>query len=384
MPERAQSQNDSNGPSGAERQGAASRSGPAVIARSAPLGKAAATRRPRRSSLLCAGALAFACSTLPSRAHAQPAPSPAASDAGNLDLARSVAVTGREAFNAGDFETALALFRRAYSLYAAPTVVLYEARTLEKMGHLIEALEAYGRTALIPVPPSAPAQFAEAIAAAHEEGEALKTRIPTLEVAIHGAVASDVDLFVTINGRAMNASELGVAQPINPGTYRIVGSLGADRRATADLTLLASQHRRVVLSLAPGAPLSASPAATAAVDSSAPEGRTIPLIAYIAGGVGVAGVGAGVLTGVLANNKYEEAEKLCVDHQCQAGTPGLDAVDAFRTWRMVSSISYGVGAAGIAAGVVLWLTASDDAEAGQVGHIQPWGTAKTAGIRGTF
>jgi hypothetical protein len=59
-------------------------------------------------------------------------------------------------------------------------------------------------------------------------------------------------------------------------------------------------------------------------------------------------------------------------------------VDAFRTWRLVSSVSYGVGAAGIAAGVVLWLTASDDADSGQVGSIEPWGNAKAAGIRGTF
>src|SRR5438105_2006015 len=70
----------------------------------------------------------------------------------SLDLARSVAVTGREAFNAGDYETALALFRRAYTLYPAPTVVLYEARTLEKMGLLLEAVDAYVRTTQIAVP----------------------------------------------------------------------------------------------------------------------------------------------------------------------------------------------------------------------------------------
>jgi len=87
---------------------------------------------------------------------------------------------------------------------------------------------------------------------------------------------------------------------------------------------------------------------------------------------------------VLANKKYDDAERECPERQCAAGSPGLDAVDAFRTWRMVSSVSYGVGAAGIAAGVVLWLTASDDDESGQVGKIEPWGTANTAGIRGTF
>jgi tetratricopeptide (TPR) repeat protein len=385
MIERAPRQNGSSGLSGNLRRSSPPRGLSSELVRSAARPQADTSRgRRRRGSLLCVGAIAFACSAAPSSAHAQAAPPAAPNDGGNLDLARSVAVTGREAFNAGDYETALTLFRKAYSLYAAPTVVLYEARTLEKMGHMIEALDAYSRTALIPVPSNAPAQFAEAIAAAHEEGEALRARIPTLEISIRGALASDPDLFVTINGRAMNAAELGRPQRLNPGTYRIVGSIGADRRATADLTLLPSQKRRVELTLSPQPQLSASAAATTPIDTAPVEHGHIPVIAYVAGGVGVAGIGAGVITGMLANHKYEQAEQLCEDHRCPAGTPGLDAVDAFRTWRMVSSISYGVGAAGIAAGVVLWLTASDDAEAGQVGSIQPWGTAKTAGIRGTF
>jgi hypothetical protein len=384
MIERAPRQNGC-GLSGSVRRSPPPRGVSLESSRHAPCPEAGAPRlRRRRSALLCVGAIAFACSAVPRSAHAQAAAPTTTNDAGNLDLARSVAVTGREAFNAGDYETALALFRRAYSLYAAPTVVLYEARTLEKMGHMLEALDAYSRTALIPVPANAPAQFAEAIAAAREEGEALSARIPTLEVSVRGVLGSDPDLFVTINGRAMNASELGRPQRLNPGTYRIVGSIGADRRATADLTVLPSQKRRIELSLAPQAQLSASAGATAPIDTAPAEHGHIPLIAYVAGGVGVAGISVGVITGVLANHKYEEAEQLCKDHRCPAGTPGLDAVDAFRTWRMVSSISYGVGAAGIAAGVVLWLTAGEDGEAGQVGSIQPWGTAKTAGIRGTF
>jgi len=34
--------------------------------------------------------------------------------------------------------------------------------------------------------------------------------------------------------------------------------------------------------------------------------------------------------------------------------------------------------------VVLWLTASEHTDKTQVGSIEPWGTAKAAGIRGTF
>jgi tetratricopeptide (TPR) repeat protein len=320
----------------------------------------------------------------PGLAHAQTSP---ATESTNLDVARSIAVSGREAFNAGDYDTALAMFRKAYELYPAPTVVLYQARTLEKMGLLIEASEAYSRTTRISVPTNAPAQFAEAIAAAREEGAALIQRIPTLTVELRGVRPDDPRMSVMLNSRPLDLTQLSQPQRLNPGTYRIVASVGSERQFDNEVALVIGQNRRVTINLgvAPdplGIESGIAPAGTVGAEPA--TRRSTPILAYVAGGVGLAGVGAGVVTGLLANGKYDDAERLCEDHRCGAGTPGLDAVDAFRTWRMVSSVSYGVGAAGIAAGVVLWLTASDEVEVGQGRSLQPWGTANTAGVRGTF
>lgn len=319
-----------------------------------------------------------------SPALAQPSVAGATSEAANLDLARSVAVTGREAFNAGDYETALALFRRAHSLFPAPTVVLYEARTLEKMGLLLESVEAYARITRVPLADDAPEQFEEAVEAARSEGDAVRARIPTLILEVRGS--SEPGLLVSLNGQALAPEDLGRARSLNPGTYRILGFVGKEQRASVEVTLVAGQTRRIQLDLVRlDSPLDASDAAAGEVDATSVERRRpIPLLAFLAGGVGVVGVGAGVISGVLANSKYSEAERLCEDRRCTSNTPGTEALDAFRTWRMVSSVSYGVGAAGIAAGIVLWLTASDDDETGQVGHIEPWGTGKTVGVRGTF
>lgn len=333
----------------------------------------------RYRTALCAGSLSLSalCLTAPLQA-AEP-------EAQSLDLARNVAVTGREAFNVGDYETALALFRRAYALFPAPTIGLYEARTLEKLGLLIEAVETYSKLTRLPVSESAPLQFAEAIDAAREEGEALRARIPMLTLELRGASAEDPALAVTVNGSAMNAADLGRGQNINPGTYHIVAMLDGQQRASADVTLVPGQSRRVELNVAM-TPLAAAaaPEGIASVELDSGSSRRIPALAYVAGGIGIAGVATGVITGLMANDRYAEAEDLCENRSCVAGTSGPDAVDAFRTWRLVSSVSYGVGAAGIAAGVVLWLTASDADEPGQTGSIEPWGTAKAAGIRGTF
>jgi hypothetical protein len=307
----------------------------------------------------------------------------------SLDLARSVAVTGREAFNAGDYETALALFRRAYTLYPAPTVVLYEARTLEKMGLLLEAVEAYVRTTQIAVPSDAPGQFAEAIAAARQEERALRVRIPTLTLRVDGVSANDPTLKVSINGRAIGAAQLGQAQRLNPGTYRITGAISGDRSDTAEVVLVVSQKASVSLnlvapSLSPPPPVVLRSASGASDTPATASGTSLRLAAYISGGVGIVGLAGGLVTGLMAVKKHSEAEKDCENHVCPPDGQGTGAVDDFRAMRTVSTVFYGVGAAGVAAGVVFWLLAPDSPAASQAYALAPWSDARTVGVQGAF
>ena len=305
----------------------------------------------------------------------------------NQDLARSVAVTGREAFNAGDYETALALFRRAYTLYPAPTVVLYEARTLEKMGLLLEAVEAYVRTTQISIPSGAPEQFAEAIAAARQEERALRLRIPTLTLRVEGVSGNDPNLKVSINGRAIGAAQFGQAQRLNPGTYRITGSIGGDRSDTAEVVLSESQKASVVLNLAPPslsppAPVIRSISAEPN-DAPAASGSSLRMAAYISGGIGLAGLGAGVVTGLMSVSKHEQADQECDDGVCIADGNGPGLVEDFRSLRTVSTVFYGVGAAGLAAGITFWLLAPSDPDPSQAA-IAPWISGRTLGVQGSF
>lgn len=303
----------------------------------------------------------------------------------NLDLARSVAVTGREAFNAGDYETALALFRRAYTLYPAPTVVLYEARALDKLGLLVEAVQAYERTAHMPVDRGSPAQFAEALAAAEEEGKKVQASIPSLTIQTTGVRSDEPQLKVSLNERHLGLEKVGLPQPLNPGRYRVSASVSAERVAQADVVLRRGQHATVVLDL-PEASSSSRALSTngLAVESTTSSSEaSVPFLAYAAGGVGVVGIGSGVIAGLIASGKHSEAEEHCPNGECAPGSEGLAAAGSFRTLRTVSTVSYGVGAAGVAVGLLLWLTA-DDEESLVTGSIEPWGSANTAGIRGTF
>jgi hypothetical protein len=340
----------------------------------------------------CAALMAGLLLQAPS-AHADPTPAsdpPLAEGSSgtnaSLDLARSVAVTGREAFNAGDYETALALFRRAYTLYPAPTVVLYEARSLEKLGRLLEAVEAYARTTQTSVGQDAPAQFAEAIAQAHQEERSLRARIPTLTLKVAGVSPNDPNLKVTMNGRAIGAAQLGQAQRLNPGTYRIAGSISPDRTDHSELKLAEGQNVAVVLNLAAPSPTPPAPvlASVTPVATEAHSTNDLRVYAYVAGGVGVAGLGTGLVTGLMSASKHSEADRLCPNHLC-TGANVPSAVNSFRSLRTVSTVFYGVGAAGLAAGVVLWLvSAPDTTETPRARGLEPWSDARSAGVQGTF
>jgi hypothetical protein len=83
------------------------------------------------------------------------------------------------------------------------------------------------------------------------------------------------------------------------------------------------------------------------------DGRRVG--ALIAGGVGVAGLALGGITGAMALSKSSTIREHCVGAICDE--EGKAAADAVKVPATLSSIGFGLGAAGIGAGVVLWLTA---------------------------
>jgi tetratricopeptide (TPR) repeat protein len=307
-------------------------------------------------------------------------PAAFADDKTSLDLARSVAVAGREAYNAGDYTTALDLFRRAYGIYPAPTLSLYEARSLVKLGRLQEADEALQRTLALPIDPAAPAQFGEAVETARQERRALSSRIPSLTVHIRGLAAGERGLRLSLNQQPLDANLVGRSFPIDPGAYSIEASTPEGLSDTVQIEVVEGRQVEAVLDLARPGPATAQVALAEAPPSGA---GWQPALAYTALGLGVAGLATGVVTGVMAGSKHTEALELCPDERCPPGSKGEDALDSFRSLRTVSTVAYGVGAAGITAGLILWLSLPD-AKADEVSTIQPWLTARSAGIQGVF
>jgi hypothetical protein len=82
-------------------------------------------------------------------------------------------------------------------------------------------------------------------------------------------------------------------------------------------------------------------------------------LGLVSGGVGLVGVGIGTGFGLLSMSKHSQAHSACPDPTCPAGGNGpalwRDAVNAGN----VATIAFIAGGVGLAGGAILWLTAKD-------------------------
>jgi hypothetical protein len=300
-------------------------------------------------------------------------------DDSTKNAARELGLKAAQAYDAGDYATAQDYFHRAYALVPAPTLSLREARALEKLGRLVEAVEAYMRTVRTPVEATAPQAFQQAVEQARAELEQVRARVPRLRIVVSGRDPKD-GLSVTLDGKPVLAALIGVEMPVDPGTHRVAASTQSGARAMQTVTLTESETERATLDLvgSTAVKLSASAAGDSAPTSTGSSQRTW---AYVSLGLGGAGLATGVVTGLMAANRHASAEENCPDSKCVAGSSGENDVAAFRSLRPVSTVSYVIGIVGAGAGVTLMLTAPKSKDRG---HVAPFVGIARVGIGGRF
>lgn len=81
-------------------------------------------------------------------------------------------------------------------------------------------------------------------------------------------------------------------------------------------------------------------------------------LAYLGFGIGAVGVAAGTATGIMAYSRLGKAEEQCDDVTMQCGPAGQDDLQSSKTWGVLSTVGFSVGAAGIALGSYGLLTAN--------------------------
>jgi len=278
-----------------------------------------------------------------------------AEDAETRTAARDLATQGAHAFEAGHFADAADFFKRAHELVHAPSIALLEARSLAKLGQLLEAIDIFEQTAHFKLSDDAPEAYTQAVASARAEVEELRRRVPRLKLTLVGGSPNDAPPQVTIDDKPTPAALLGVERPINPGLHRIAVRLAGQLRTSRELSLLESESYQVELDVS-GAKVAPKPVLFEASPLVAPapsadeSPNTTRTLGYVGIGVGVLGLGIGTYTGLVALH-----HRSSLDAACDPGCPmsSADDLHSFRTNRTVSWISYGVGIAAGATGVLL-------------------------------
>jgi hypothetical protein len=291
-----------------------------------------------------------------------------AEDAETRTAARDLATQGAQAFDAGRYDQASDFFLRAYELVKAPSIALMHARSLAKLGQLLEAIDVYEQTARVKLPPGAPDAYVKAVKTARSEVEEVRSRVPRLKLTLTGVEPSE-NPEVTIDDKPTPAALLGVERPMNPGSHHVAVLVSGEPRATRELSLEEGKSYNVELDAsaktpAPAppipekqpdfpaaAPAHAPPVVTSSTDSSeAPATSSAHTLGYIGVGVGAVGLALGTYTGLVALHHKSQ-----LDEVCHPGCPQSSAGDlnGFRSNRTISWLSYGVGIAAGATGVLL-------------------------------
>jgi hypothetical protein len=250
---------------------------------------------------------------------------------------------GRTALERGDHETACSKFAESQRLDPAAGTLMNLATCEEHRGLHASAWQ-HWKEAIDQLAPGD-----DRVTFAQKRADALKGRLPYLTIRV--AAGTPAGTRVERDGIALGGASIGVPLPVDPGEHRIVVVAPGHARRTFTVSMTEAEKKAV--EVAPGAVLPASepPPVPAARAGSSPLG-------WVIGGVGVLGVGAGVVTGLMVAERQRIVDDECVDRVCTER--GVEAADEGRTLLIANAASWGVGIVGLGVGTYLLLSSGGE------------------------
>jgi hypothetical protein len=294
----------------------------------------------------------------------------ARADTRDPSAAEALFRAGREAFESGDYATALARFDEAYRLDPTLGALLNRAISEDELGQLTRAWEDY-RKVLERLDASDPR-----VEIASSRLRELERRLAWVTIKLEGGTPAQTT--VTRRSVALGKASVGIALPVDPGRHEFVATAPGYRSRTYVLNVVEGERRELLIGglvplppkhePPPGVPPSAhSGTKSANVAGKPPEpqvdgssgSRTLGYVLLGAGGVGM---GVAAVSGVMLIDRLNTVDAHCRDKQCDDA--GYEAGESGRRLRLVTGIALAAGAVCAGLGGYILLSGTGGAEVG--------------------
>jgi hypothetical protein len=287
--------------------------------------------------------------------------SPADAAPAKLAEAKERFMAGKNAMHAKAWTRAEAEFRASLDLVDSPNCRLELARTLREEGKSDQAWIEYGRTVEEATKLGGKDdRYANTAEAATSERGEIEGKLALLAVTVAHAPPNAT---LKVGGRVVPQGEWSAPILVAPGAMDIVvmGSAGQElARTTVSASLGQKTQVAVDAQAAPRLPEARDRrndgepdfgASEASAAESQPAAAKLRPYAYIAGGVGVAGLATFAIFGLMNNATYSDLQ-----NACHPGCPTdkHDEIETGRAQQLIANVGLGVGVAGLAAGAALW------------------------------
>lgn len=287
------------------------------------------------------------------------------------------------------FDRACPALRESYKLDPRPVVLFYIADCEEQSGKVATALVTYDDylAAFDRLSPTEQKEEAQREQKATERREALQRVLPKITLTLPNDAPDGTKLTRTSRDGVAVPVAINVPLPVDPG--EIVIHVQAPGRPDWDHRFFVNKgdQKTVQVPVPPadknteraakvGRPLEPVPSYLPPLESDASGQR---IAAFVAIGVGAAGILAGSITGAITWGQKGPIEANCLNHVCNLD--GQAAAENAKTFGTVSTVTFIVGGVGLAAGAALYFTLPAPAK---LSAVPSRITARPAGVEVTW
>lgn len=260
------------------------------------------------------------------------------------------------AIEAKKYEEALKLLDESYNTVASPNPLLLKARAMVQLGRRVEAyhqLEA--AITLAQELAKSDEKYAQTAESAQKELTELKKSVALVSV--------KPSTTVSLGTTQLAASEWNRPQPFEPGKLKVSITQAGGATTTQELDLKAGQTIELPTAAAPAqAATKSEPAPVApppAPEPAAADSVSKRTLAYVSGGVGIAGLATfGVF--LYLNGASDDEHGGCALDLCPESN--LDTASQKGSYQTLAFVGLGIGVVGLATGTYLFLTSQEPGE----------------------